>query len=197
MLAACTPDTPPLKSDERNLFNVLKKYDFYGQDGEPVNIEALKTKLSSKGQFTTLTFSFNGCASTCPLTNFNLREIDRSKNENLTHVIVSVQPEFDGGFNANSPKGNEAARKAFKDNFRRMGITNDLVLLYPKQEKDIIPLQRNAGVIVKDDGDPREHSAAMILYAPDGTLLDKKVEVSENMLSEWKALISSPKGAAR
>lgn len=178
ILPGCDQSSPDAPPRERNMYDVLAKYDLRGQDGERVNIRALKQ--ANSGKFSTMTFSFNGCGDYCPLTNASLGRIDKN-NASLAHFVISVTPEMDGL--------SQNTRNGFRETFRRMGVKNDVTILYPKTGADAIKIQNDMGLIVNQEN-PALHSSQIVLSAPDGKVLDKKNGISSDNYEDWNKIMA-------
>jgi cytochrome oxidase Cu insertion factor (SCO1/SenC/PrrC family) len=168
---SCAPPVPK----EHTIYDILSRHDLRGQDGKPINIPALRQ--AGSGKFTTATFSFNGCVDYCPLTNATLSRMGKGR-KNMVHMVVSVTPEFDGA--------NQEARDAFMQSFRNMGVTGDIIILYPKHAEGAIKIQSEAGLIVNKEN-PRLHSGQIVLYAPDGKYMGKKDGLYTKNFDDWNA----------
>ena len=175
-LASCTPEAP-----KNNLYDILSKYELKGQDGNPVNIAALQT--TQKNKFSTLTFRFHGCTAFCPITDAMLGKVAKEQNA-LAHVVVSVQPQYDGV--------NQDARDAFMQTFRKMGVKGDVVILYPKSEADAIKIQNDAALIVNQKI-ARQHSSQIVLFRPNGTPVGKKDGLKTDNFGDWQAIMQQEK----
>lgn len=175
-LATAACDDPTQKP--HNMYDALAGLTFRGQNGEKVSINALRA--ANKDRFATLSFSYNGCKDYCPFINPHLATMDGG-NKSLIHYVISVQPELDG------PRQQD--RDAFMQTFRKMGVKNDIVILYPESDKDI-PKIANKLQLVTDLNDAKQHPAEITLYAPGGAMAGRKNALTERDYSDWGKLMN-------
>ncbi len=175
--SAC--DDPTQKP--HNVYDALSGFTFKDQNGEKVSIEALRAK--NKERFTTLSFSYSKCSDYCPFINPHLATMDGG-NKSLLHYVIAVQPELDGQ--------RQQDRDAFMQTFRKMGVKNDIVILYPESDKKIAKIANKMN-LVTDAKDPTQHPAEITLYAPGGAMAGRKNALTERDYSDWGTLMNQGK----
>jgi cytochrome oxidase Cu insertion factor (SCO1/SenC/PrrC family) len=174
-------------ADPNNLYNVLAGYEFQGQDGQPVNLQALQTSL--RNHFTTLTFGFGECEQYCPMINNVLGEVGKA-NPDMTSVVISVNPLKDGA--------DQASRDAFMGKIKEAGVKHKVVILYPAQGGQLAPglapqIAIRSGSITNPEK-PLDHSAKVKLYGPGGTPLKDKsgLRPAREFVEEWGPVMNDP-----
>ncbi len=185
LLGSCSKS--PDAAKEKNLYDLLSKFTFTGQEGKGVNVKALQKNL--KNQDITLSFGFAKCEKYCPMINKALASLDAQDNrDSLTHIIISVNPE---------DNKDQDARDAFMRRIRSDGVENNVLILYPKQPEKVAYIAYEAGAIVKLD-QPFDHSAEIMLYAPGGKPIahESGLNFSDETTGQWKHAMQG-KGAGR
>lgn len=195
-------EAQPKDFKPHNLFDALKHYEFIGQDGNVVNIDALKTSL--KDDFVTVSFGFERCKDFCPMVNAGIAVAGRSAQnagKKMTSVFISVEPERDGI----TPQ----ARKAFMDKLKQdYKIPQNCVILYPSVNGRITSASaQNAAKLSTGEfglamnmASPVLHSAMVTLYSPGGTCIAAKNGMtSPNQFDvAWGPILRTPlRGAAK
>ncbi len=173
-------------SNARNVFDTLSQYQFVGQDGQPVNMAALRTSLQNNPS--TLTFGFAECQNYCPMINNVLGKLGKV-SPGLTSIVVSANPEVDGL----TPD----SRAAFLQRIRNDGVAQNVVILYPTVNGGLsapsVPNIAVATGAITNSSRPLDHSAKIILSAPDGTRLAEKSGLSpaSEFINEWTPLLNN------
>ena len=166
-------------NDEKNLYNLLNRYSLTDQNGQPVNITALKTSL--KDRFTTLTFGFGTCTEFCPMINNRLGKLGDA-NPNLTSIVISVNP---------ADNASQASRDAMIAKLRSEGMKQNIVLLFPQSQELATQMAADTGVTT-NPRQPLNHSMNIILHAPGGTELRRKkgTDPESSFPTEWAPIMS-------
>jgi cytochrome oxidase Cu insertion factor (SCO1/SenC/PrrC family) len=180
---------PPSSTAGQNMFDALSQHHFIGQDGEPVNINALKASLKDKQ--TTLTFGFAECTDYCPMINNVLGALGQ-KNPDLVSIQINVSPEENGK--------TDESRAAVLQTMRAAGVKHDTIILYPtdangKLSNAVVPtIAHSLGTIV-NKSDPLNHSSYIKLNAPGGNEITKKTGTDplSEFKEEWTPLLNSRK----
>jgi cytochrome oxidase Cu insertion factor (SCO1/SenC/PrrC family) len=173
-------------NDAKNVFNVLSQHSFIGQDGQPVNMNALATSLQNN--YSTVTFGFAECKDYCPMINNVLGELGKS-NPSLTSIVIAANPQVDGA----SPEN----REAFMNRLRGDGVRHNTIILYPTEggalSNSVVPkIAMDTGAIVNATN-PLNHSANVGLYAPGGARVTVKsgMRSSSEFVNEWAPLMGT------
>jgi hypothetical protein len=188
--AVASPLVKPIDAP-LNLFETLKKSgSFIGQDGEPVDIDALKKQL--EGQLTTLTFGFAHCTEYCPYINGSLGALHRHNKTGITSIIIAANPAGDG----NEDKGDgatRASRDAFMKDVQLMMKPLDqenapdckVVILYPtdasgKLSNEAVLTVTNAFNSMANATNSKKHTADIALFNRNGILFAQETAVPSN-----------------
>lgn len=147
---------------------------FLDHEGNPVDLEALQ-KGPLRGHYTTLSFMFSSCGTTCGPMAQSLKEITR-RNPDVKHLVISVDPFGD--------RRNDAMFKQLEaGGLTLSGPNANTIILYPSARKDMSglldglrltnPLQHSLGLITGSN--PQEHSSGERLYDYSGKQIDEQL----------------------
>lgn len=165
--------------EKKNLFDMLKGYTFKDENGNVVNIKALKESL--KDQYVTLSFGFTGCSIMCPLEiEPNLAVIGNKNADRVTSIAINVTPE------------NELDASGFKEIMKQRGdIKHSIITLFPRSNKEAVDIQIKAFEQLANMDDPNQHAARIFLFAPGGDLIKNDIATRpENTFQAWGKEIS-------
>ena len=185
--SAAAPLVKPIDAP-LNLFDTLKKSGrFIGQDGNPVDIDALQKQL--EGQLTTLTFGFAHCTEYCPYINGSLGALHRHNKTGITSIIIAANPAGDG----KEDKGDgatQASRDAFMKDVQLMMKPLDqenapdckVVILYPadasgKLSNEAVLTVTNAFNSMANANNSKKHTADIALFNRNGILFAQETAV--------------------
>ncbi len=164
--------------------------------GEEVNIRSFASHLGDG--YSTLSFMYAGCGTTCPGTAFELTELSK-KYPNMKHIIISLTPASDIerhtlangeqdpltslehsvssygleiGKNAfvfyPSSNGKSDYVSLFQSHDHSVAVKDSLTALYNRK---IAPVQRRYNIISPDD-DYTLHGSGTLLINPQGEVID-------------------------
>lgn len=133
-LAGCDKSEPPPAIPDRQIEQATRTdmidalrashAQFIDADGNPVNLNALQATL--RGNPSTISFIFAGCADVCPVTGTVLETLSQTKPR-MKHVIVSVSPLSD--FN-----NRQLANLMEAQGLKVSGPQANTIILYPTSE---------------------------------------------------------------
>lgn len=176
------------ESASDNLFNMLSRYNFKDQNGETLNVDALKTSI--KDQFSTLVSGRGGCTIYCPMINSQLGKLGEM-NPDLVSIVISSKPEEDGK--------TAESRQALLNQVREQGLHHKAILLYPTDEQGNLSNEAYAKFAAKESDELRNpvapndnHVTEISLHAPGGNQLDKlssQTKASE-FEAQWKPIMN-------
>lgn len=184
-----------------NMYRILEQGNFIDQNGKPVIISSLKTKLQNK--FTTLSFGFADCETVCPLTNGNLGKLGEARPDNLTSIIVSSRPHVDGISQAARNHFLEMAKNPIAVKNRGPGkVKHEVIILYPVKSNSTTPdpqQSKKLEALTKAMVNPvleNTHANSVTLHAPGGAYLLRQggnKEKSEDFTKEWDDIVRGSK----
>lgn len=168
-LPACNTNQPkavpvqkpiPAGNPAINVYDILGKYNFTDSNGQPLNVNALKTKLQN--QYTTVTFGFSRCEGMCEPTNKNLAEFAKRNKGDISHIIISTDPR---------DSASQADRDKFIATCASQGMdTSRLTILYPVNREQQESMQTEFSGKAAPKKGPG-HIPEAFLHTPSGNLL--------------------------
>lgn len=172
--------------EENNLYAILARHKPRDQQGNVVSASANVLQQKYGNKFATLSATYLGCANGyCQKTNQELSALDPNA-ANVTHFILSLNPEFDGGFTkAQGPSGHQGERNNLERFVSGYLKKKNFVLLYPSSPLEAkTMLEATKRSIQTRDDDPTHHTPDIILFAPGGAVMDKKNGYTQS-LDSW------------
>jgi len=155
----------------RNL-SKLADYQFTGQDGKPVDVNALVSQI--KGKDVTLTFGFQACTAYCPFTNGTLGALDEKAPGRFKHIVIAMQPEHDGA--SQSSRNNLITTIKEMMNEGRVHPIQDpknVIILYPHDSHTSVQIEHAFDNLVGSD--PRNHTPNVDVFNVNGQRIAKGV----------------------
>lgn len=174
--------------ESAKLFDILRPFEFMDEDGNPVDMEALRAAVKDK--FVTVSFGFSGCSTMCPISlNPNLAAIGGIAPDKIVSLAINVTPETEG---------DPVFRQEFRRSIELHEPKQTLIPLFPMQNgvpsNDASVRIQHAFEQLIHTKDPNQHSFYILLFGPDGEKLAEKSSLAtpEEFVGEWSDHITPP-----
>jgi hypothetical protein len=160
--------------------STLKEFNFKGQDGKPVDVDALLADLKKSKKTTTMTFGFHACTAYCPFTNGTLGAMDEKAPDGFKHIVIAMLPKEDGA--------TQASRNGFLGTVKSMmnmgrntplkseKIPDNVIILYPPDSETSVKIEKAFDNLVGRD--PQKHTPNVDVFNMMGSRIAKGVPES-------------------